>query len=111
LPKEQYKLLTSAYEVEVPIELVGSYLIINRCMPHCCPCQNALLAIDLQNGAMLALFWDRSDESTTCFSTGVTVSALPEDIKEKYLEGHIPRTTANDKLTPKNQWLDKVKCR
>lgn len=115
LPGREYRRLTKTLAVETPIEMIDDYLVVRRCRPHCCPCENALLLVGLHEDTVLVLVYDSSrgkdDESATkCFSTGRQLFELSDNLKERALEMHIPRMTADDKLLPKNPWINRVKC-
>jgi hypothetical protein len=110
LPRKEYELLTHSYAVETPIEAAGEYLLVSKCKPHCCPCENVLLAVGLRDDSLVALFWNQNDRTTRCFSTGPRIADLPEAVKEKFLGMHIIKATKDEQLLPKNLWLNKVQC-
>ncbi len=115
LSEADYERLTKTLGVEAPIQRVDDYLAIERCRPHCCPCENALLLISLRDDAVLVVIFDAKsgeddERATKCYSTGRQLADLSDNIKEEVLGQHIPLMSADDKLLPRNQWLNKVRC-
>jgi hypothetical protein len=115
LPQKEYKILTKVLNIEMPVEKDGNFILVDHCKQHCCPCESSILIFDLSNDAAFAVFYDSkrggNDRSTTCFSTGKQLSYLPDSIKERILEMHIPRMKDADKLVPQNPWIDLVSCK
>ena len=80
----------SAYDVETPIQQVESFLVLNKCMPHNCPAELAMIVIDLKNPRLWAGFFLREEGRTSTRWYGNTddYSTLPTAIKQAFLARH-----------------------
>ncbi len=58
LTKKDFQHLTKELAVQTPIELVKGFLVLKVCRPHCCPCDNAMLVINLDNSDFYAGFYE-----------------------------------------------------
>lgn len=89
LPKAEIAAL-NRYDVEAPVHKVGEYLIINKCLPHNCPSDMAMLIIDVKNEKLWVGFFSREEESvsTRWYGTNDDYSVLPDEIKKEFLSRH-----------------------
>ena len=83
LSKQDYKLLTHDYEVEVPIKLLGNYLTVRDCRPHNCATDKAAFCIDLRDGSVYVMMYlDRGQgPRVRWFSSKGKYSDLPDAIR------------------------------
>lgn len=115
LKKDEYRLWTHTYAVEGGTTEADHYQITERFRPHSSG-ELALLLIGLKEKNILVIFYlsysERDDlQNTTCVSNGKQVSELSDDLKEEILVELQGREDKNDRLLPKNPWINKVPCR
>jgi hypothetical protein len=93
ITKPDLKRLTETYSVGVPIRLIQGFLIIPHCMPHCCPCEHAMLVIDLARGAFHVGFYKHETKKVTIqwISSEGEFQALPKEIQDEFYYGHNPK--------------------
>ena len=79
-----------AYDVESTIKQVDHFLVIEKCMPHNCPSAFATIVIDLnQKRLWVGLFSrDETRTSTRWYSNVDDYSALPEAIRQGFVDRH-----------------------
>jgi len=80
-----------------PIELVSDHLMINRCRPHACPSENAILAVNLHDGSMHVGFWNKDEQNSRkirWFSTKGNYKDLPKEILDRWYNGIRQELTA-----------------
>lgn len=92
LSKNDFRLLTKVYGVDFPIELYENYLVIQKCKPHDCPIENAMLVVNLENGSINVAFFRMygSKTETRWINSNWDQYHLPEDIKALLYYGHNP---------------------
>lgn len=61
LSRRDYNLLTREYAVEIPIKLIGDYLLVRDCRPHACDTDNAAFVIDLGDGSIYVKLYDSNE--------------------------------------------------
>jgi hypothetical protein len=93
LTKQDLKRLTETYSVSAPVSLIQDFLIVPQCMPHCCPCEHAMLVIDLPRGVFRVGFYKRESEKVTIqwFSSEGEFQALPKEIQDEFYYSHNPK--------------------
>jgi hypothetical protein len=93
LTKQDLKRLTETYSVSSPVSLIQGFLIVPQCMPHCCPCEHAMLVIDLRRGVFHVGFYRRESEKVTIqwFSSEGEFQTLPKEIQDEFYYGHNPK--------------------
>ena len=89
LPASERKAL-GFYDVEAPIRQVEGFLVVNKCLPHYCPAELAVIVIDLKNPRLWAGFFLRQEgrTSTRWYSNADDYSVLPEEIRRDFLARH-----------------------
>jgi hypothetical protein len=91
LGKTDYKHLTEELSVETPIQIIRNFLVVKVCYPHCCPCDNAMLVINLDDTAFHAGFYERTDKqkfNTRWFSSTGDHLELPKEVLDIFLQTH-----------------------
>lgn len=95
LSKEDLKHLTDDLSIETPIENISGYLVVKISREHCSPCDNAMLALDLKNGAMYVGFYKHESHRQVIrwfYSQPQDKSDdLPKEIREEFLYMHEPK--------------------
>jgi hypothetical protein len=93
LTKEDLNRLTDTYSVGSPISLIQGFLVVPQCMAHCCPCEHALLVIDLSRSAFHVGFYKRESKKVTVkwISSEGEFQALPKEIQDEFYYGHNPK--------------------
>jgi hypothetical protein len=69
------------------IELVSNHLVINRCQPHECGSEKAILVVNLYDGSMHAGFWNEDEKNSRkirWFSTKGNYKDLPKEILDSW---------------------------
>ena len=79
-----------AYDTETPIKMIDNFMLINKCKPHNCPSELAMIVIDLQKKRVWAGFFSREagHVSTRWYSNSDDYSVLPSAIKQEFLTKH-----------------------
>jgi hypothetical protein len=108
-------LLTTTLTVESPIYRIDGYLAIERCCPHDCPNENAIVLVGLERYSTVVVFFKNDpsvipEKATRCYSSGQQLSGLSDSIKERILLMHAPTTWNGTKLVPASGWINRVKC-
>jgi hypothetical protein len=93
LTKQDLKRLTETYSVSAPVSLIQGFLVVPQCMPHCCPCEHAMLVIDLRRGVFHVGFYKRKSEKVTIqwFSSEGEFQTLPKEIQDEFYYSHHPK--------------------
>jgi hypothetical protein len=93
LTKEYLKRLTDTYSVGSPIGLIQGFLVVQQCMPHCCPCEHAMLVIDPGRSAFHIGFYKRESRKVTVkwISSEGEFQALPKEVQDEFYYGHNPK--------------------
>lgn len=89
LPEAEISAL-ARYDVETPIKKHGEYLVVNKCMPHNCPAEMAMIVVDVKSQMMWAGFFSRAGSvvSTRWYGSANDYSTLPDEIKNEFLALH-----------------------
>jgi len=90
LTRSERKLLTRTYAVVTPIQLIQGHLVVQCCKPHCCPCEHAMLVVDLQREAFHVGFYEGYEGKTIIkwVSSEGEFLDLPKDIRDEFYHGH-----------------------
>ena len=93
LSKSEVKRLTETYSVGSQIRMIQGFLVVPQCMPHCCPCEHAMLVIDLSRGAFHIGFYKHDAKKVTIqwISSEGEFQALPKEIQDEFYHGHNPK--------------------
>jgi hypothetical protein len=93
LTKEDLKRLTDTCSVGSQIRLIQGFLVAQQCMPHCCPCEHAMLVIDLSRNAFHIGFYKAENKKVTVkwISSEGEFQALPKEIQDEFYYSHTPR--------------------
>jgi hypothetical protein len=90
LDKEDVKNIAKEEWLISPIKLVANHLVIDRCRPHACPSENAILAVNLHDGSMHVGFWNRDEQNSRkirWFSTKGNYKDLPKEVLDPWYNG------------------------
>jgi hypothetical protein len=115
LPPGTLKILTEELTTGTPNSIVDGYLIVSACRPHACPSKNYIAITNPRNSLVTVVLFDSSAGNddigrTRCFSSLPDLRAYPTAVVEEVLGMHIPLMTKDDRLYPRNLWVDQVKC-
>jgi hypothetical protein len=115
LPPEVLRTLTEELTTGTPNSIVEGFLLVSACKPHGCPSKNYIAITNPRNSLVTVVLFDTSAGSddisrTHCFSSLSNLNAYPAAVIEEILAMHIPLMKREDKLYPKNSWIDEVKC-
>jgi hypothetical protein len=95
LNKEDFKHLTAELSIETPIQNIKGYLVVKVSLEHCSPCDNAMLALNLKNGAMHVGFYKHEShrEIVRWFYSQPQddPDELPKEIQDEFLYMHEPK--------------------
>lgn len=89
VPANERKLLDS-YHVETPVTQMGNFVVINKCKPHDCPSEHAMVVIDMEKQRLWAGFFTRAESRTATrwYGNGADYSVLPSEIQQEFLSRH-----------------------
>lgn len=89
LPKTELRTLKT-YDVESLVDKIDNFIVVNKCMPHDCPSELAMVVIDLERQRLWVGFFLREESrtSTRWYSNGDDYSILPDTIKQAFLKRH-----------------------
>lgn len=89
LPRTEISAL-ARYDVETQIEKHGEYIVANKCLPHDCPSEMAMIVVDVTRQKMWAGFFSRTGSvvSTRWYGSADDYSTLPDEIKNEFLALH-----------------------
>ncbi len=89
LPKEELAAL-GRFKVEVPVREMEGFIVVNKCLPHNCPADNATVVIDVLNQRIWVGLFSREEArvSTRWYSIADDYSVLPDSIKKDFLARH-----------------------
>jgi hypothetical protein len=85
------KMLLSTYDLSTPIERVSDrYIVFEKCKPHDCPDNSAMIVIDTQDAHVWIGFFSRKEKSvsTRWYGSADDYLMLPENILEKFRKMH-----------------------
>src|SRR5262249_11665858 len=87
LPDDDFRKIAKEGWVMVPIKLITDYLVIERCRPHSCTSENAVLVVNLYDGSMHEGFWNEDEKDLRkmrWFSTKGNYKDLPKEILDSW---------------------------
>lgn len=89
VPASERKLLNT-FDVETPITMVGNFMVIQKCKPHDCPSEYAMVVIDVEKQRLWAGFFTRAANRTATrwYGNKDDYSVLPPAIKQEFLARH-----------------------
>jgi hypothetical protein len=89
LPTQEATLL-GQFDSEAPVRRVDDYLVIDKCRPHACPTDAAMIVIDLSSDRLWAGFFTRSPKgvATRWYGNQDDWNALPPVIVTDFLKRH-----------------------
>jgi hypothetical protein len=89
VPAGERKLLDS-YHVETPITRIGNFIVINKCKPHDCPSDHAMVVVDMEKQRLWAGFFTRAENRTALrwYGNGDDYSVLPLEIQQEFRSRH-----------------------
>lgn len=89
VPANERRLLDS-FHVETPVTQMGNFIVINRCKPHNCPWDHAMVVVDLEKQRLWAGFFTRADNRTALrwYGNGDDYSVLPSEIQQEFRSRH-----------------------
>ena len=89
LPAPERALLAKL-DVEAQVRQVGDFLVIDKCLPHDCPAQQAMLVVDLKSDRLWAAFFTHTDGrvSTRWYGSVDDYNAVPPEIQTDFLKRH-----------------------
>ena len=89
LPRPEAALLDQ-FDNESLVRQAGHYLVVDKCRPHDCPADAAMIVIDLESTKVWAAFFTRTaaSVSTRWYGNQDDYDALPEDIRTGFLKRH-----------------------
>jgi hypothetical protein len=78
------------FDTEAPVRRVEDYLVIDKCRPHECPSEAAMIVVDLRSDRLWAGFFTRSAAgvATRWYGNRDDWNALPPSIVEGFLKRH-----------------------
>ena len=91
LTRNEWKRLTDTYALTTPIQLIQDHLIVSCCKPHCCPCEHAMLVVDLKRERFHVGFYRGYYQDKTTIewiSSEGEFHDLPREIQEEFYFGH-----------------------
>lgn len=89
LPKSETSNL-SWLTSEVPVREIEGLVVVNKCRPHNCPSDMAMVVIDAKKARLWIGFFTREESrvSTRWYANDEDYSILPESIKTDFLVRH-----------------------
>lgn len=89
VPASERKLLDS-YHVETPVTQIGNFIVINKCKPHDCPSEHAMVVVDMEKQRLWAGFFTRTEHRTASrwYGNGDDYSVLPSEIQQEFRSRH-----------------------
>lgn len=89
LPASEAKRL-GEFDTEAPVRRTDDYLIVDKCRPHSCPADAAMIVIDLRSDRIWAGFFTRGAASvaTRWYGNRDDWNALPAAIVTDFLKRH-----------------------
>lgn len=89
VPASERKLLES-YHVETPVTQMGNFMVINKCKPHDCPSEHAMVVVDMEKQRLWAGFFTRGENRTALrwYGNADDYSVLPSEIQKEFRSRH-----------------------
>lgn len=89
LPPAERALLLKL-DIESQVRQVGDFLVIDKCLPHDCPAQQAMIVVDLKSDRLWAAFFTHAEGrvSTRWYGNTDDYNAVPQDIQTDFLKRH-----------------------
>jgi hypothetical protein len=85
ISKKDYRFLTRRCGKEVPIEMIGDFLIVRRCHSYACGDGGGVVIVNLSDGAIHLAIMDEDDSEQRWFSTNGKYKELPFDVQSGFL--------------------------
>ena len=85
LSRDDYLFLTQTCGKEVPIEIIGDFLIVRRCDRYACGYGGGVVIVNLSDGAIHVAIMDEDDREQRWFSTNGKYRELPFEIQLGFL--------------------------
>ena len=85
LSRDDYRFLTRTCGKEVPIEMIGDFLIARRCHRYACGNGGGVVIVNLSDGAIHVAILDEDDPEQRWFSSNGKYKELPFEIKLGFL--------------------------
>jgi len=86
LSLDDYRFLTRGCGKEVPIEMIGDFLIARRCHRYACGNGGGVVIVNLSDGAIHVAIMDEDGREQRWFSTNGKHRELPFEVKFGFLE-------------------------
>jgi len=89
LPPAELALLPRL-DVESQVRQVGDFLVVDKCKPHDCPAQQAMIVVDLKSERLWAAFFTHTEGrvSTRWYGNVDDYNAVPQEIQTDFLKRH-----------------------
>jgi hypothetical protein len=90
LDDDDFKKIAEEGWLWTPIKFVSDHLVLDRCRPHACPSENAILAVNLHDASMHVGFWNIDEQNSRkirWFSTKGNYKDLPKEILDPWYSG------------------------
>ena len=89
LPRPEAALL-GQLDNESLVRQSGHYLVVDKCRPHDCPADAAMIVVDLESTKVWAAFFTRTPASvsTRWYGNQDDYNTLPDDIRTGFLKQH-----------------------
>jgi hypothetical protein len=89
LPTPEQALLTKL-DIESQVRRMGNFLVIDKCLPHDCPAQQAMIIVDLASDRLWAAFFTHVDGrlSTRWYGNKEDYNTVPQEIQLDFLKRH-----------------------
>jgi hypothetical protein len=85
LSRDDYRFLTRTCGKEVPIEMIGDFLIARRCHRYACGNGGGVVIINLSDGAIHVAIMDEDDREQRWFSANGKHKELPFNVQFGFL--------------------------
>lgn len=89
LPSAELALLPKL-DIESQVRQVGDLLVVDKCKPHDCPAQQAMIVVDLKSDRLWAAFFTHTEGhvSTRWYGNVDDYNAVPQEIQTDFLKRH-----------------------
>src|SRR5262245_4317574 len=85
ISRGDYRFLTRTCGKEVPIEMIGDFLIARRCHRYACGNGGGVVIVNLSDGAIHVAIMDEDDTEQRWFSSNGKYKELPFEIRYGFL--------------------------
>lgn len=89
LPKSELSNLLK-FDVEAPVKKIDGYIVVDKCLPHNCPGDHAMIVMDLHSEKIWIGFFTREEHrvSTRWYSNAEEYTILPSEIQKHFESLH-----------------------